>query len=739
MKKFGTFSGVFVPSFEAILGAVLFLILPNLVGRMGIIEMIAIIVLSNTATLATAFSISDCTTNLQNVGPGGMYAIAKRSLGKAFGGSIGIQLFLAQSVSIGFYCIGFATPLQPIISKLPFVAQYVDQMGLTILEQKQVIATIIALISFIAAIAGADFIVKIQMVIFLILSVSVGAIMISPLINPVGVQGNPIFTDTVNWRGVMGGLGFWAAFTMFFPAVTGIDAGVGMSGSLKDPRKSLGKGTFTAIGITTLIYLAVVVVFSLVEQHRLIGVGENVPDVVDLFRGVPFIPVILLMGILFATGSSALSYFMTAPRTSQALANDNILPKFLNFLARDFTPNGKEPRWATVLTLAIVIPIIWSGDVGTISTVVGICFLVVYGWVNLAAFFERISGNPSFRPTNKGHWSISLYGFLVCMMVIAMFNIIVGALVFASQLLIFLLLLRFKSNNKLEGVWWGLLFRIINWGNTRIGRIIQGTKNWRPIVGIFCFSDRSEESEQALIMSEQISRFKGMSLVNVLKAAKDDEMYFTMPKGAQILDVDGDDYSRSIISVSQAAIPGGLSMNTVILPVDSRLNFTAIIEKLVHLGKNVLLMKPGKIADAAEDRIDVWWKGKENGNLMALLSYIISESEHGHRRHIRVIRKLFHGELEEKARQEMTTLLDGARLKGEVLILPESDESFQTTLEVHSSDANLILMGMPGQKAGGLAKMFSLDKMYFTKELEKYEKLPPVLFVKAASIVDLLE
>ena len=126
MKRFGTFSGVFVPSFEAILGAVLFIILPMLTGVLGFWQMALIIVLANTVTLSTGFSISDCTTNLVKVGAGGMYAISKSSLGKAFGGSIGIQLFIAQAASIGFYCIAFATPLQAIFANIPIIDGIID-------------------------------------------------------------------------------------------------------------------------------------------------------------------------------------------------------------------------------------------------------------------------------------------------------------------------------------------------------------------------------------------------------------------------------------------------------------------------------------------------------------------------------------------------------------------------------------------------------------------------------------
>ena len=52
--KFGTFKGVFVPSTEAILGTVLFLILPALVGDLGLILMTGIIILAHSVTLATS-------------------------------------------------------------------------------------------------------------------------------------------------------------------------------------------------------------------------------------------------------------------------------------------------------------------------------------------------------------------------------------------------------------------------------------------------------------------------------------------------------------------------------------------------------------------------------------------------------------------------------------------------------------------------------------------------------------
>ena len=154
-KKFGTFKGVFVPSSEAILGTVLFLLLPVLTADVGLIRMLMIIVLAHTVTVATMFSISDIATNLNTIGGGGMYALVKRSLGKAMGGSIGIQLFFAQAASIGFYSIGFAEPLHPILQ--PFLKDLPLLSGITpedILFQKQILSSTIFLIFFIIVMFG---------------------------------------------------------------------------------------------------------------------------------------------------------------------------------------------------------------------------------------------------------------------------------------------------------------------------------------------------------------------------------------------------------------------------------------------------------------------------------------------------------------------------------------------------------------------------------------------------------
>ena len=105
--RFGTFGGVFTPCTLTILGVIMFLRFGYIVGQAGRVYAVAIVAASNLITLVTSLSLSAIATNTRVRG-GGAYFLISRSLGVEFGGAIGVVFFLAQSVSIAMYVIGFS-------------------------------------------------------------------------------------------------------------------------------------------------------------------------------------------------------------------------------------------------------------------------------------------------------------------------------------------------------------------------------------------------------------------------------------------------------------------------------------------------------------------------------------------------------------------------------------------------------------------------------------------------------
>lgn len=182
---------------------------------------------------------------------------------------------------------------------------------------------------------------------FLILGLFVGALLsvgatvfTLPLDQPVQLVGQfPGAPETG-----FGGVGFWTVFAIFFPAATGIMAGANMSGELADPRRSIPLGTMSAIGVATLVYLALAVWFA-----RVATLDELVSNYTIMIDRAAWGPAVLA-GLLGSTCSAALSSLVGASRILQALASHKALPG-AESLAR--TTHKGEPRNA-VLTTAVV-------------------------------------------------------------------------------------------------------------------------------------------------------------------------------------------------------------------------------------------------------------------------------------------------------------------------------------------------------------------------------------------------
>ena len=114
----GTFAGVFTPSVLTILGIILFLRLGYVVGSAGLGRTLIIIGLAYLISILTSFSLATIATNLKVKG-GGDYYLISRTLGVEFGGALGVVLFAAQSISIGFYSIGFGEVVGAVIGTGP--------------------------------------------------------------------------------------------------------------------------------------------------------------------------------------------------------------------------------------------------------------------------------------------------------------------------------------------------------------------------------------------------------------------------------------------------------------------------------------------------------------------------------------------------------------------------------------------------------------------------------------------
>ena len=229
-RKLGVFLGVYTPTVLTILGVILYLRLGWLVGHLGLLQTLLVVALAEAVTLVTALSFSAIASNI-HVGPGGAYYITSRSLGPEVGGAVGVPLFLSQAFSVTLYSYGLAESLRIIWPNAPLVP---------------LAAAIVVLVAFLAML-GAERALKSQIPIMVMIGISLLGLLVGSLAR-FFQRGLPIY-------GPSGEVSFWEGFAVFFPAVTGVMAGLGLSGDLHKPQKAIPLGSLLAVGTGFLVYI----------------------------------------------------------------------------------------------------------------------------------------------------------------------------------------------------------------------------------------------------------------------------------------------------------------------------------------------------------------------------------------------------------------------------------------------------------------------------------------------------
>lgn len=688
---FGAFAGVFTPSILTIIGVVMYLRFGWVLGNLGLGRTLLLVTLCNSVTLLTGLSLSALATNREVQG-GGAYYLVSRAFGAETGAAIGIPLFLSQAIGTAFYVAGFSESL---VGALPAAAGWDPRVVGS--------ATLVALAA--VSVFSANLAMRVQYFIMAAIALSLVSFF---------AGGNPGAEVLAGSGAAAPSPGFWVVLAVFFPAVTGILSGVGMSGDLRNPGKAIPRGTLGAVLAGYAIYMAVPVAL-----YFFAGDAPALRTDPMIFQKCSRWPALVLPGVWAACLSSALGSLLAAPRVLQAMSRDRLAPAFLG---RGYG-KGDDPRAAAALAFALAAGAVWAGGVNLLAPVLTMVNLVIYALLNLAAAIEEAIGSAAWRPTFRVPWTVAAAGFALCA---AMMVLISPAASVAAMLLI-------------GAIHWMMVRRRLRarWQDFRRGLLRSGTRtlvhrldaspedgrNWQP--DILALGAASARREWLGTLAAALSRDRGLLTFASVVPEEGWSAERAEASGTAVRDWAARRGLEAFVRVHPAPDPwsgmrelvraygfGPLVPNTVLMgaPGDGETaeGIASVARLAVSLRRNLLLAAREKgDAAAGEDgkaedlprRIDLWWRGRgNNASFMLALACLLRRSRQWEGASLRLCHAAEPGEDPARAEEALCAFLREARVDAEVTVLPsamaEGPGGASAAIRAASAEAGLVLLGL---------------------------------------------
>lgn len=673
-KKFGTFGGVFTPSILTILGVIMYLRFPTIIGQAGLINTIGIIVIAHIISVTTSLSVASLSTD-KTVKTGGTYFMISRSLGLPIGGTLGFALFVGLSFSVSLYLIGFAESFLAYWNLDPSINS-VRITGTVIL----IIVTTITFISTSLAIKSQYFIMA--AIVLSLLSIFLGHHEFTP--------------KEIHLKPLADAAPFMLLFGIFFPAVTGFEAGVSMSGDLKDAKKSLPVGAISAVLVGFIVYIGLAFFYSTTVD------AEALRDDSQILFKISLVPVLVIIGIWGATLSSALGSILGAPRILQAIAMDKIAPKIF----AKGTGKTKEPRNALLLSFVIAEAGILIGELDVIARIVSMFFITTYAFLNLASAIESWSSSD-FRPAFRIPRFVSILGagsaFVV--MILLDFIALTGAVIVLGLLFLYLSRkeLVLESGDAWSSFWTNLAKRSL----LKLTREKTDNRNWRPNIILF----RGGKQERLHLVE------LGLAMTGKLGTLTDFELIVDGNSKENLPNNDNNDknkvqyFSRHFVcdsvesgikSVTNIYGFSGFEPNTVMMgwsrDIKNAKPLANILSDLKKKNMNAVFLDYDKTSGfGKKENIDIWWNGKGRHLSFALnLMRFVTANHEWRDANLRILIINNDNKITAKLYRNTAALLEEKRINAEVKIISDDfgTRSKEMIINSVSTKADLIILGI---------------------------------------------
>lgn len=755
-KKFGT-GPVFFTAISTILGAVMFLRFGFAVGTVGFIGTIAIILIGHAVTIPTALSIAEIATN-QKVEGGGEYYIISRSFGLVIGSSIGIALYFSQAISVAFYIIAFAEAFSSLFEFLLNHYELPATVEWLMLRKQTVSIPALFILTGIVLWKGADLGVTVLYGVVFTLFISLVAFFVGtteysennslepfatvfntelPADTSQGLEINDTLSTFSSEAAIPENtviiqaakeeplppannqplpISFFTVFAIIFPAFTGMTAGVGLSGDLAKPGRSIPLGTLAGTLVGMVIYILITLKLSVSASPAELADTSKLVMADIAWQGWWIIPV----GLAAATISSALGSLMVAPRTLQAIARDQVLPsRGISFWLSRGRGKNDEPFNSTLFTIGIAFIFVMMGGLDAVAEIISMFFMVTYGTLNLISFLQHFAADPSYRPTFSSRWWISLFGALACFGLMFFMNAGYAFMAILLMVVFYAVVNRYNPDKKnLSLIFQGVIFQI----SRQLQVFLQKTEkeqtgSWRP--SAVCISKNSFDRLGAFDLLRWISQRYGFGtyihLINgylsksTHKEAQDaqNRLIGMAEKSHSNIYIDtliSPSYTSAIAQVIQLPGISGTENNLLLLEYSKNnpANLNEIVDNfrlMRSVDFDVIILGSTERGFGFKKSIHIWITSNdyENANLMILLGYIIS----GHREWRESLIKIFAVYPEETCddeRNRLFMLVEAGQLpisSSNIRVIPRSQEmEIRSIVNKESEDADLTIIGI---------------------------------------------
>ncbi len=732
-KSLGT-APVFFTALSTILGAIMFLRFGYAVGNISFIGILGIILIGHVITIATALSIAEIATN-KKVEGGGEYFIISRSFGLNIGASIGVALYFSQAISVAFYIVAMMEAFNPI---LDWIA---SSIGLEYIDKRVISVPIMGFISWLMLKHGSKLGLKALYIVVTILLLSLVFFFL----------GSTSYSETVGqsalYSKIENGANFFTVFAIVFPAFTGMTAGVGLSGDLKNPSKSIPIGTLAATlsGLVIYVFIALKLAYSASPED--LNSDQLIMSKIAIWG--PIIP----LGLAAATFSSALGSMMVAPRTLQAIAGDNILPssKLNSFLFKSSGKNN-EPVNATFVTTLFATFFILLGNINFVAEIISMFFMVTYGSICLISFLEHFSADPSYRPTFRSRWYFSLIGAIMCFYLMFKMNFFYAILALIIMTSLYLWINYSKQEEKtFASIFKGVILQV----SRKIQVFLQQTtksevEKWRP--SIICVSSDSFKRYAAFDLLRWISHKYGFGtyihlIEGFLTRESNDESKRLISK---LLDLGSNksnniyidtivspSYTTAITQVLQFPGISGKENNVILFEFDknNEKGLATIIDnvRLVKaLDFDVCILSTSIRGFGHCNEIHIWITPNDlnNANMMILLGFIMLGHPDWGKAQIKIYALFDETEVEEQ-KEKLFELIASGRLPisaNHVMVVPYKQyQDVKNKINEYSTDADLTIIGFDQ----------NVNKEHAASIFNGFNEIGNILFVNSSNEKDI--